>query len=86
MEELRPSDVLARHGGEEFALAMPGTDLEAAEAVPRAASTRAVPAGETCSGASAPGTAPRSTEGLLDRADTALYDAKAAGRDQVVVV
>ena len=84
-EELRPSDILARHGGEEFALAMPGTDLETAEAVLERL-REAVPAGETCSAGVCAWNGSESAESLLDRADTALYEAKAAGRDQVTAV
>jgi diguanylate cyclase (GGDEF)-like protein len=77
---LLPSDVLvARLGGEEFALLFQSDDLPAIEAlVERArASTPTV----TCSA----GLAHRYEEvrpaELVNRADAALYDAKAAGRD-----
>ncbi len=64
---------------------MPVTDLEAAEAVLERL-REAVPAGETCSAGVCAWNGSESAEALLDRADTALYEAKAAGRDQVTAV
>lgn len=84
-EALRGSDILARHGGEEFAVAMPETDLEGAtEMLERL--REAVPDDETCSAGVCLWDGSESAEGLLDRADSALYEAKEAGRDRVVTV
>lgn len=90
---LRLGDVLCRIGGDEFVVVAPEADLAGAvelaerlrEAV-RAAADRVVPgAGVTASLGVA--VAPSQAQGprdLLDRADAALYAAKAAGRDRVV--
>ncbi|GMA88404.1 hypothetical protein GCM10025868_36540 [Angustibacter aerolatus] len=83
-EVLRGPDLLARWGGEEFAVALPDCDVPAAlEVLERLRGC--VPQGQTCSAGVAawvPGEAPWQT---LDRADTALYRAKQAGRDRIVV-
>jgi diguanylate cyclase (GGDEF)-like protein len=79
---LRTTDILARHGGEEFALAMPETDLAHAEAMLERL-REAVPEDETVSAGVCLWDGAESAEALLDRADTALYEAKAAGRDRV---
>ncbi|MGH2956446.1 MAG: GGDEF domain-containing protein, partial [Solirubrobacterales bacterium] len=81
-ESLRGTDVLARYGGEEFALAMPATTVEEAEAMLRRL-CGALPDGQTCSAGVCVWDGSESAEGLIARADTALYAAKAAGRDQV---
>ena len=95
-KQLRASDVLARMGGEEFALILPGTD--AVGAVHVAESVRAavqamvvvdlkggsikvtVSAGVACSAANS---APTTPDLLYHRADTALYAAKEAGRNRI---
>ena len=92
---LRASDVLARMGGEEFALILPATD--AVGAVHVAESVRAaieglvindlkdgtlsitVSAGIACAASGAATT----HDQLYHRADTALYAAKAAGRNRI---
>jgi diguanylate cyclase (GGDEF)-like protein len=81
VQELRPNDMLARHGGEEFALALPDCPLdEALEVVER---LRAVmPEGESCSAGIACWDGTESVSDLLARADHALYRAKRNGRDQ----
>lgn len=93
---LRASDVLARMGGEEFALILPATD--AVGAVHVAESVRAaiealtiddmkngnvsitVSAGVACAAGGGPLTTP---DLLYHRADTALYAAKSAGRNRI---
>jgi two-component system cell cycle response regulator len=92
-ERMRREDLVGRWGGEEFVVALPETTPDAAAAV--AESLRAA-IGETP--IEAHGTALRVTvsigvaawtgedvEDIVDRADRALYAAKAAGRDRVVV-
>jgi diguanylate cyclase (GGDEF)-like protein len=82
--ELRASDILARYGGEEFALALPGCTLEDAFAVVERLRT-AIPGGESCSAGIARWDGQETSVELLERADTALYEAKRAGRDQTLV-
>jgi diguanylate cyclase (GGDEF)-like protein len=82
---LRRTDLLCRWGGEEFALLMAGCDLaEAHELVERLRVL--LPDEQTCSAGLACWleSGPADLNALLSRADTALYDAKRAGRDQVV--
>jgi diguanylate cyclase (GGDEF)-like protein len=81
--ELREVDFLARYGGEEFAVALPSCPLEAALAiVDRLRSV--TPAGQTCSAGVACWDGDESADGLVARADAALYQAKVAGRDRSV--
>ena len=79
--QLRAPDMLARFGGEEFAVLLAGCDTDEARAA-LARMRRATPhgqtfsAGYTCIGSS------DTPETVLARADAALYDAKRAGRDR----
>jgi len=91
---LRKTDVLGRYGGEEFAIVLPDTDAARARLVAEklrqsiarpigtaqalvtiTASLGVAPLEETCA----------DLDGLLQRADQALYMAKRAGRDCVRV-
>jgi two-component system, cell cycle response regulator len=91
---LRAEDVLGRWGGEEFLVLLPRTDAAGArlvaERMRQALAGQPIPlpdGGEvkvTASIGVAAGT-DDGVAGLVDRADAALYEAKAAGRDRVVV-
>ena len=82
--QLRSGDVLARVGGEEFAIALRGCEREAAAEILDRLRDR-VPDEQTCSVGLAMRGPGESAESLLGRADRALYDAKAAGRDRLCV-
>ena len=81
-QTLRAGDILARYGGEEFALALPGTNIEHAQQMLERLRD-ALPEHQTCSAGVACWDGSESAESLTARADTALYSAKEAGRDQV---
>lgn len=81
--ELRETDLIARYGGEEFVVGLPGCG--GSEALPRLERLRLVmPGGETCSIGLATWSGSESASEVLARADSALYAAKAAGRNRVV--
>lgn len=90
----RTSDLLARLGGEEFALLLPNTGLEGALEVALrildVVRQQSIDTGtgticySTCIGAAILGPQESSYEPFLKRADDALYRAKAGGRDRVV--
>ena len=74
------TDLLARIGGDEFAVTMPGCGLS--EAVELGDQLRAaLPDGLTCSIGVAEWSGAESAADLLARADQALYAAKNAGRN-----
>jgi diguanylate cyclase (GGDEF)-like protein/PAS domain S-box-containing protein len=81
--ELRGEDTILRFGGEEFLVVLPGCDtVGATEIVER---LRAVTTNEqTCSAGLAMWRPGESVDELVGRADAALYEAKEAGRDQLV--
>ncbi|KPP82649.1 MAG: two-component system, cell cycle response regulator [Oceanicaulis sp. HLUCCA04] len=94
--QLRALDIAGRHGGEEFMVVLAGASereaMEAAERV-RAAIARApfevASAGITVDATTSAGVAEirhgDTPESLVARADAALYQAKASGRNQVIV-
>jgi diguanylate cyclase (GGDEF)-like protein len=88
----RPSDVVARLGGEEFALLLPETDLEAAVIVAErlrdviSRNVLAVPDANiavTVSIGASTARAGKTLDDILNEADKALYEAKGAGRNRV---
>lgn len=86
----RDFDTVARWGGEEFMVLAPGCDPEAAAAAAerlRAEIARApLPVSLTVSaGVAVAPTDARDVEGLLKAADSALYAAKAAGRNRIAL-
>lgn len=83
--ELRAGDFLARLGGEEFALLLPKCSLEDALRVIERLRNH-MPYEQTCSAGVAVRIPAETAENLLARADSALYSAKAAGRDRVWMV
>lgn len=90
VREARREDVVARIGGEEFCILLPGSGrdeaVQAAERLRRAVAAEALAAGRvsvTISIGVAEHRAGESPDGLIDRADRALYRAKQSGRDRV---
>jgi diguanylate cyclase (GGDEF)-like protein len=93
-EHFRPSDMIARYGGDEFAVLLPETDMEEAfsiaervrKAVHESLDTDAGSDGKppiTISVGIACMKAAHTLESLLNDADSALYRAKLQGRDRV---
>ena len=90
----RPTDTLARTGGDEFVVLCPGTDLDAAVAIGEriiaAVSQPIQLVGETVSLGASVGVAHHAggganTDTLLLEADSAMYAAKRAGRGRVAI-
>src|SRR5262249_62041519 len=94
--ELRGEDVLGRLGGEEFGILLPETEVmnacavaerirRAVEAAPARFGDAPIPLSASFGVACWKPSAVESPDALMQRADTALYEAKAAGRNRVVV-
>ena len=89
---IRPSDVAARYGGDEFAIVLAGVGCELAGSIAEriragveAAALGAANEGLTISiGVAALGDHVGTKEQLLERADKAMYAAKREGRNRVV--
>jgi diguanylate cyclase (GGDEF)-like protein/PAS domain S-box-containing protein len=80
---LRGEDLIVRFGGDEFLVVLPECEIEqAAEIVERL--RRATPNEQTCSAGLVRWDFVESGEELQERADAALYEAKAVGRDRLV--
>jgi diguanylate cyclase (GGDEF)-like protein len=91
MPLLRAQDVIGRYGGEEFAVLLPQTGIEAALAIAERLRQRiadpgapAVPPYTVSIGAACLDTHHPDVDALLDAADKALYVAKRAGKNRVV--
>ena len=79
---LRPTDLLARIGGEEFALLLPDTDLDEARGIAERIGA-VVPMDQTASIGLTMLEPGQTAEDAMLRADEALYAAKGNGRNQV---
>ena len=90
---LRPGDLACRYGGEEFVLALPNCDGDAAlrvcerlrEALALAGLDGTVPV-FTCSFGVAPPRMGATLQDMVSEADAALYEAKDAGRNRSVML
>jgi diguanylate cyclase (GGDEF)-like protein len=89
-QSVRAYDIVARWGGEEFLLILPGADLEAARSLAERIRLgvqrlpKSVPGSVTISAGAAEFDADYDFEATLRTADRRMYEAKAAGRNCVV--
>jgi diguanylate cyclase (GGDEF)-like protein/PAS domain S-box-containing protein len=80
--QLRGEDTIVRFGGEEFLVVLPDCDVEnATEIIQRL--REATPFSQTCSAGLALWRPGETVDDLVARADRALYEAKARGRDRL---
>ncbi|MBN1395365.1 MAG: GGDEF domain-containing protein [Pirellulales bacterium] len=85
-ECIRETDFIARYGGEEFVIVMPQTDLDGgATFAERLRAAVEEKTDVTVSGGVAEAREGDGSESLIARSDTALYDAKTAGRNRVFI-
>ncbi len=91
-EFLRPSDLIARFGGDEFAILLPGLSLAEATATAErlrenlvSYSDPSLPSGVTISIGLTEAAESDDLDCLLQRADAAMYDAKDQGRNRVAI-
>jgi diguanylate cyclase (GGDEF)-like protein len=82
--EMRPVDLLARHGGEEFVVALPGCKTDQALVIIERLRS-ALPEEQSCSAGIAGWDGVETMPELLARAGRALYQAKCHGRDQTAL-
>jgi diguanylate cyclase (GGDEF)-like protein len=82
--ELRTDDLLARYGGEEFGVCITGLTTGAVAGLLERVQA-ATPLGQTFSAGIAAWTGDEAPERLVARADEALYQAKRAGRQRVML-
>ena len=92
---VRPGDVVYRYGGEEFCVLLPGTNADEAKDVAerirsgveacKVPGEQNQPNGTITVSIGVADTATKSVADLVERADAALYEAKDAGRNQIVV-
>jgi len=86
----RESDIIGRHGGEEFIVIFPDTEPEAAQLACKRLkkyikeSEKDLPCAFTYSGGLAFAGGDESSNSILERADVALYKAKEKGRNKVI--
>ncbi len=95
-EWIRKSDVACRYGGEEFVVILPHTDMENGRIMsdrfrksvalhPFDCGSAKVPVSISMGLAGYPEASATNVKELIDQADQALYQAKASGRNQVVL-
>jgi len=92
MENSRQEDLAARFGGEEFIMILPGTDPKEAAVLGerlrhqwQETASQGFGIRETASFGVAAYQPEDTMDGLIERADKALYDAKRMGKNQVIV-